>query len=591
MKSSVKKGALIKLLRYLKKETLPIIAVIVFSIAAVVTTVYATTFLRTLTNMINDAALAAEESALSMSELLDFHEVSRLCYILLGLYAGSIVCGFLQSFLMTGIVQRITYRLRADISAKINKLPLRYFDSRKIGDTMSRVTNDVDTVAQSLTSAVSTTVSSVVQIVFVGVMMFVTNWQMGLTSLVSVPLSAVLAIVIMKVSQKFFVRQQKILGELNGKAEESYSGLLLIKAFGQEERIQKEFEKTNAQLQKAMYRANALSGLAHPLSNFANKIGYVAVCVVGGVLVASGGVDLGALAAFLIYINLFQQPISQLAQVVNVFQQASAASGRVFEVLESEEQPDEGEKEKHLTPESVQGNVAFRGVKFGYEAGKTIIKNFNAEVKAGQKVAIVGPTGAGKTTLVNLLMRFYETDEGEITIDGVPIQELPRENVRDCFSMVLQDTWLFEGTLRENLVYTGNVTDEEIQAALSAANLTHFVNSLANGLDTPLNGEELSGGQKQLITIARAMLSHAPMMILDEATSNVDTSTEEAIQKAMDALTEGKTSFVIAHRLSTIKNADVIFVLKDGDIIEQGNHEILLKQNGFYAELYNSQFE
>lgn len=590
MKSSAKKGALVKLLHYLKKETLPIIAVMVFSIAAVVTTVYATTFLRTLTNMINNAAQAAKGSELSMSEVLDFIQVSYLCYILVGLYASSIVCGFLQSFLMTGVVQRLTYRLRADISAKINKLPLRYFDSRKIGDTMSRVTNDVDTVAQSLTSALSTTVSSVLQIVFVGVMMFVTNWQMGLTSLISVPLSAVLAIVVMKVSQKFFVRQQKILGELNGKAEESYSGLLLIKAFGQEERVRKEFEQTNTHLQKAMYRANALSGLAHPLSGFMNKLGYVAVCVVGGILVSRGGVDLGALAAFLIYINLFQQPISQLAQVVNVFQQASAASGRVFEVLESEEQPDESKKEKIHIPETVQGNVAFRGVKFGYEEGKTIINDFNAEVKAGQKVAIVGPTGAGKTTLVNLLMRFYETNEGEITIDGVPISELSRENVRNCFSMVLQDTWLFEGTLRENLVYTGNTTDEEIQAALSAANLTHFVGGLANGLDTHLNGEELSSGQKQLITIARAMLSNAPMMILDEATSNVDTSTEEMIQKAMDALTEGKTSFVIAHRLSTIKNADLILVLKDGDIIEQGTHETLLRKNEFYAELYNSQF-
>ncbi len=583
-----KRSALLKLFKYVKREIAPIIICLILSIASVVLAVYATTLLRTLTNFINDAAADAAETSLPMGEVLDFKEVSRLCLSLVGMYAGSIVFGFLQSFFMAGIIQRVSYRLRSNISQKINELPLNYFDSHKTGDIMSRVTNDVDTVAQSLSSAVSTTVTSVVQLILVAVMMFITSWQMGLTTLVSVPLSTVAAIVVMKVSHKHFKRQQKILGELNGNAEEAYSGLSVIHAFGQEEKFINEFNKTNKQLKKAMFQANTLSALTHPISNFINKLGYVAVCVVGGILVSGAGVDLGALAAFLIYVNLFQQPLSSLAQTMNVFQQASAAADRVFEFLDEEEQEDESAKTARIT--EVTGKVEFKNVKFGYTEDKIVIKNFNAVIQPGQKVAIVGPTGAGKTTLVNLLMRFYETNEGEILIDGVPIKDMPRGKVRSLFSMVLQDTWLFDGTVRDNIAYTTGATDEEIQKAVAEAGLSHFVNGLPDGLDTVLDGDSLSAGQKQLITIARAIVQNAPLMILDEATSNVDTSTEELIQEVMDVLSKGKTSFVIAHRLSTIKNADLILVLKDGDIIEQGNHEQLLAQNGFYANLYNSQF-
>lgn len=583
-----KKGALIKLSKYVKKEIAPIICCLILSIGSVVLAVYATTLLRTLTNLINDAASEAALTSLAMKEVLNFSEVSRLCLYLLGMYAGSIICGFLQSFLMAGIIQRVSCRLRNDISEKINVLPLNYFDTRKTGDIMSRVTNDVDTIAQSLSSAVSTTVSSAVQIILVAVMMFITSRQMGLTTVVTVPLSAVAAVIVMKFTQKHFKKQQKILGELNGKAEEAYSGIGTVHAFGQEDKFIKDFNQTNRQLKKAMFKANALSALTHPVSTFINKLGYVAVCVVGGILVSQNGVDLGALAAFLIYVNLFQQPLSSLAQTMNVFQQASAATGRVFEFLEEQEQEDESAKTALIS--GAIGNVEFKHVNFGYLPDKTIIGDFNAQIKAGQKVAIVGPTGAGKTTLVNLLMRFYELNGGEIIIDGVPISEIKRENLREQFSMVLQDTWLFDGTLRENIAYTTGATDEEIQTAVKAAGLSHFVNSLPQGLDTPINADGLSAGQKQLITIARAMVQNSPMMILDEATSNVDTSTEEVIQEAMDVLSKDKTSFVIAHRLSTIKNADLILVLKDGDIIEQGSHETLLARNGFYANLYNSQF-
>ena len=584
----MKKNVLFKLFRYLKKEIIPVLLTIILSVGSVVCTLIATLILRELTNTINDAALLAAESSLPMKEVLNMGEINRICFSLVGVYAASIISGFLQAFFMAGIVQRVSYRIRAEISSKINKLPLRYFDKGQVGDTLSRVTNDVDMLAQSLSSAVATTVSSVVQLILVAVMMFVTSWQMALTAIVAVPLSAVVAVVVMMVSHKYFVRQQKILGELNGKAEETYSGLALVKAYGQETRFAKDFENTNEELRKAMYKANTLSQLGHPISTFINKLGYVAVCVVGGILVSGGGTDLGALAAFLIYINLFQQPLQQLAQIMNVFQQASAAATRVFEFLEAEEQLEE-HASGTLSSGMVQGNVVFDHVKFGYDEGKIIIKDFNATVKAGQKVAIVGPTGAGKTTLVNLLMRFYES-EGDIRIDGISIKQMTHENVRDLFSMVLQDTWLFEGTVRENIAYTKSATDDEIMQAVKAANLTHFVRGLPEGLDTKLDEEGLSGGQKQLLTIARAMVQNSPMMILDEATSNVDTGTEEAIQKAMDALTEGRTSFVIAHRLSTIKNADIIFVLKDGDVIEQGNHVELLARKGFYAELYNSQF-
>lgn len=586
-----KRGKIIKLFRYLKPETFACTTALILSTLAVVSTVIATMQLRTLTNIINDAAQAAMQGVLDIGEVLHMEEITRVCFRLVALYLTGVVASFLQAYLLTGVIQRISYRIRADISRKMDRLPLSYFDARLIGDVLSCITNDVDTLAQSLSNVLSTTVSSLIQIILVAVVMFVTSWHMALTTLISLPFATAFSFVIMFFSSRYFLQQQVVLGELNGRVEEFFSGLQVIRGFGEEVRFASVFSDVNNRLAKSMYRANVISGLTYPISNFINKLSYVTVCVIGGILVSGGRIDLGALAVFLVYINLFQQPVSGLAQTVNVFLQASAAATRVFDFLESKEQPEEENKRALLSATDARGEVEFRHIRFGYDPAKPIIKDFSAHVKAGQKVAIVGPTGAGKTTLVNLLMRFYEVDSGEIIVDGVSLQEMKREDVRALFAMVLQDTWLFEGTLRENIVYTGSADEQKLQEILHSACLTHFVEGAAQGLDSYLHSDKLSGGQKQLLTIARAMLSDAPMMILDEATSNVDTFTEEAIQCAMDALTKGRTSFVIAHRLSTIKNADIIFVLKEGDIVEQGNHKELLAKGGFYAELYNSQFE
>ena len=594
MKNKVKSNSsLTKLFRYVRNEMLPMIVAIVLSIATVGLTIAATFVLKNLTNYISDAAKTAiDNPSIAMSSVLSMREVAKLCGGLVAIYVVAVACNFLQSFIMTGVNNRISQRLRNELSRKINRLPLSYFESRKIGDTMSVVANDVDTVTQSLNSAISTTVSSAVQIVLVIAIMFFTSWQMSLTAVATVPLSMVIMLVVVKISQKYFKQQQANLGKVNGTAEECYSGLVIIKAFACEHWAKNKFEKENSSLQKAMFSANAISSLSHPFSTFISKLGYVAVCVVGGVLISQNLTDIGSLAAFLIYINLFQQPLGQIAQIANVFQTMSASSTRIFDLLDAPEQSNEQDKQQLLLPADVKGKVEFKNVKFSYKQDLPVIKDFTATVEPGQKVAIVGPTGAGKTTLVNLLMRFYELNEGDILIDGVSIKEMPRESVRALFSMVLQDTWLFDGTIKENLQYTtDNITDEQILDALKAANLDHYVEGLADGIYSQIDSaKDLSGGQRQLLTIARAMLQNSPMMILDEATSNVDTRTEESIQSAMDTLTQGRTSFVIAHRLSTIQNADLILVLKDGDIIEKGNHETLLAQNGFYAQLYNSQF-
>ncbi|MGN0814813.1 MAG: ABC transporter ATP-binding protein [Candidatus Coproplasma sp.] len=583
-----RRGTFSRLLRYGKRYSVLLVLVMMLCIISVCLTVFGTTHMRDLTNYINDAATSG---AASIGEVLELSVIARLCGTLIAMYVGAALCNFLQSFLMTSVTQGVSKNLRSDLADKTNRLPISYFDSHKTGDTLSRVTNDIDTVAQSLQTAVSTTVSSVVQIVLVVTVMFVTNWQMSLTALATVPLSLLLMLLVVKVSQRYFKRQQTELGVLNGNAEECYSGMEVIRAFNAQSRVTEKFGAQNEKLKRAMRKANILSGITHPLTTFVSKLGYVAICVVGGILMAQGRTDLGALAAFLLYINLFQSPISSLGQTVSSFQQASAASDRVFEYLDAKEQESEQEKRAYLAPESVKGDVEFRNVKFGYSPEKTIIHGFNAEIKAGQKVAIVGPTGAGKTTLVNLLMRFYESDSGEILVDGVPLSSLKRENVRELFSMVLQDTWLFDGTVKENIIFSEeNVTEERLKEAEKQAQIRKYIQTLPDGEDSPVSDDGLSGGQKQLLTIARAMLKDSPMMILDEATSNVDTATEAAIQRAMDNLTKNKTSFVIAHRLSTIKNADLILVLKDGDVIEQGNHDTLIKQNGFYAELYNSQF-
>lgn len=583
-----KRSAFTKLFRYCKRHYFALACVIVLSVAGVFLTVYATTFLSELTDYISAAAREAENGH-TMSEVIDMGNVARLCGWLLSMYAGSAVCTYVQAYLMAGINQKIALRLRTDIADKISLLPMRYFDSHPTGDTLSRVTNDVDTVAQSMNASIATAITAVAQIVIVVIMMFATNWQMTLTAFATVPLSLLVLLFVVRVSQKHFHAQQAELGALNGQAEEYYSALELLRAYNAEDRAIKNFEAQNEKLKNAMYKANVLSGISHPLTTFISKLGYVAICVVGGVLMASGGTSLGELAAFLIYINLFQSPISQLGQVAAQFQSAAAAAGRVFEFLEETEEPRENATSA-IEPQTVRGDVEFRHVKFGYDPEKTVIHDFSAKIKAGQKVAIVGPTGAGKTTLVNLLMRFYEC-EGDILIDGERTKDMTRENVRELFSMVLQDAWVFEGTLKENIVYCKeDVSEEKLREAVIAAGIYHLVSTLPQGGDTIINESSLSGGQKQLITIARAMVDDAPMLILDEATSNVDTRTERLIQHAMDALTEGRTSFVIAHRLSTIQNAGLILVLDHGDIVEQGTHEELLQKGGFYAKLYNSQF-
>lgn len=569
-----------KLAVYMSRYLIPVIISLVFTIGATLISIFAPQILSDLVNVITGGIP------------IDMNELARFAVILIVFYVSNALCTYVSGFIMTTVSQRLCRGLRSEISQKINKVPLKYFDSHAYGDTLSRVTNDVDTIGNSMQQAVSMVVQSVCMLIGVLIAMFVSCWQLALTVLIIVPFMAILLMVIMKFSQPQFRKQQDELAVLNGKVEENYSGQLVIKAFNAEKRTGGDFGKTNKRLKKSTFLSQALSGIMQPAMTFISYFAYAAVCVVAGILISTpeSGVTFGTLSAFLVYVNLFQSPLSQIAQAANVLQSAAAASGRVFAFLGEEELEDESGKERKLT-EGVRGEVEFKHVKFGYNDDRVIIPNFSAKVQPGWKVAIVGPTGAGKTTMVNLLMRFYEVNSGDITIDGVSIKDMPREEVHDLFGMVLQDTWMFEGTLRENIVYSEQATDEEIKKACDAAGITHYISTQPGGLDHYVeNGDEISGGQKQLITIARAMIENAPMLILDEATSNVDTRTEEIIQTAMDNLTRGRTSFVIAHRLSTIKNADLILVMRDGNIVEQGKHEELLAQNGFYASLYNSQF-
>ena len=575
-----------KLVVFMRPYYIPVLVSLVFTIGATILSIFAPQILADLVNVI---------TASFGGGLIDMTELEKFALILVVFYACNALCTYVSSFIMTTVSQKMSRALRTQISEKINRVPLRYFDSHPYGDTLSRVTNDVDTIGNSMQQSVSMVVQSVCMFVGVLIAMFVSCWQLALTVLIIVPFMAVLLFVIMKFSQPQFRKQQDELAVLNGKVEENYSGQLVIKAFNAEKRTGEDFEATNKRLRKSTFLSQALSGIMQPAMSFISYFAYAAVCVVAGLMIATpgSGVDYGMLSAFLVYVNLFQSPLSQIAQAANVLQSAAAASGRVFEFLEEEELSDESGKTAYLPADKVRGDVVFEHVRFGYDPGRVIIHDFSAEAKAGQKVAIVGPTGAGKTTMVNLLMRFYEVNGGCIKIDGIPTGELTRENVHDLFCMVLQDTWLFDGTIRENVVYSKqNVTDEEVVRACKAVGLHHFIMTLPKGYDTVLDDKaNLSAGQKQLVTIARAMIENAPMLILDEATSSVDTRTEVLIQQAMDRLTVGRTSFIIAHRLSTIKNADLILVMKDGDIIEKGNHEQLLARNGFYAELYNSQFE
>ena len=530
---------------------------------------------------------------LDLSRRPEFHfdAVWRVVSLLIGLYILSAIFRYIQTWLMTQVTQTVTFRMRRQLSDKINRLPLSYFDKQTYGEVLSRVTNDVDTISQTLNQSLSQIVSSTVMVLGILVMMFSISWQMSLVALLVLPLAGGVVTLIAKSSQKQFLRQQTQLGELNGHIEEMYGGHQVMRVFNGQKKSLTKFSRINNQLQESAWKAQFLSGLIYPIMNFIGNIGYVIMAILGGWLAINGRLKIGDIQAFIQYIDQFNQPLVQVANIANVLQSTAAAAERVFEFLDEPEEQAEGKDLVKLT--HVKGEVEFDNVVFGYKPDQTIIKGLSAHIKPGQRVAIVGPTGAGKTTLVNLLMRFYEINSGAIKIDGVNIADMKRSDVRQLFGMVLQDTWLFNGTIRQNLLY-GNpaASEEEMVAAAKEAHVDHFVRSLPGGYDMML-GEEatnISQGEKQLLTIARAMLARTPMLILDEATSSVDTRTEVLIQKAMDKLMQGKTSFVIAHRLSTIRDADLILVVRDGNIIEQGKHDELLQQNGFYAELYNSQF-
>ena len=570
-----------ELISYAKKYVPAVIVAIICAMAATIISLIGPDILSKITDIITQG----------LRTRVDTDKVSRLCIFILSLYGISWVLNFSQHFIMATVTQKLSKGLRTDIIEKTNRLPLSYFDKMSYGDVLSRITNDIDTIGMTLNQSIGMLVANVTLFIGSLFMMFITNYIMAFTAVLTTILGFILMSVIMKKSQRHFTRQQRHLGAINGHVEEIYSGHIVVKAFNAEDSSKAEFERINRHLRDSSFKASALSGMMQPIMTFIGNLGYVAVCIVGAVLALNDIISFGVIVAFMIYVRLFTNPLSQIAQAFTSMQSTAAASERVFEYLNANELSDESHKTKKLT--NVKGDVEFKNVKFGYTKDRTIINDFSVKVKAGQKVAIVGPTGAGKTTLVNLLMRFYEVNSGDILIDNVPIDTLTRENVHELFCMVLQDTWLFEGTVRENLVYSKeNVSDEELERACKAVGIHHFIRTLPKGYDTVLDDKTaISSGQKQQLTIARAMIENAPLLILDEATSSVDTRTERIIQKAMDELTKNRTSFVIAHRLSTIKNSDLILVLKDGDIDSVGTHEELLEQGGFYAELYNSQFE
>lgn len=522
---------------------------------------------------------------------IDLDAVKKIGFTLVAFYVCSAILSMLQQLITVWVTQNVTKSLRKDIAAKINRLPMSYYNKTSTGDVLSRVTNDVDLISQSLNQSIGNLIHAITLFLGSLVMMLITNVIMALTAVVATVIGFILMILITKRSQKYFSKQQKSLGALNGHIEEIYSGHTVVKAYNGEKQAKETFDRLNGELRSSAVRAQSMAGMMNPLMTFIGNLGYVAVCVVGALLTMNGKTGFEVIVAFMMYVRFFTQPLSQMAQAVQTLQSAAAAGERVFEFLEADEMSDESNKKQHLL--SAEGCVDFDHVKFGYDSDKVIIHDFSAHAKPGQKIAIVGPTGAGKTTLVNLLMRFYEIQDGSIKIDGISTADLRREDVHSQFCMVLQDTWLFEGTVRENLIYcTKNVSNEQVEKACRAVGLEHFIQTLPEGYDTVLNDKiSLSQGQKPQFTIARAMIANRPMLILDEATSSVDTRTERKIQEAMDQLMKNRTSFVIAHRLSTIKNSDLILVLKDGDIIEQGTHQELMQKDGFYSELYNSQFE
>lgn len=579
-----------KLIKYCKDYIAVFIVAVICASIGTVLTLIGPDKLSEMTDVITAGIIP--DAANMTKQSIDMEKITQIGLTLVFFYTASFVLSAIQGIIVATVTQRISKRMRSDISKKINRLPMWYYNRTTTGDVLSRVTNDVDTIGQSLNMSIGNLITSI--ILFFGslFMMLITNGWMTITAVVSCLLGFLLMFLITGRSQKYFSRQQKHLGKLNGHIEEMYAGHTVVKAYNGEDEAQKIFDEMNEKLCESGFKAQCLAGLMQPIMVFIGNLGYVAVCVVGGAMALDGKIGFGVIVAFMMYVRYFTQPLSQIAQSVQSLQSAAAAGERIFEFLEAEEMTEESENSK--APKKVSGLVEFDHIRFGYEdSDETVIKDFSAKALPGQKVAIVGPTGAGKTTLVNLLMRFNEIQSGEIRIDGISTGTMTREEVHDMFCMVLQDTWIFEGTVRENLVYnTKDVWEEKIEEACKAVGLHHFIRTLPNGYDTILNDQvSLSQGQKQQLTIARAMIADKPMLILDEATSSVDTRTEHQIQEAMDKLMENRTSFVIAHRLSTIKNSDLILVIKDGDIIESGNHDELLKKNGFYAELYNSQFE
>ncbi|MGW9909430.1 ABC transporter ATP-binding protein [Streptococcus sp. 151470009-6] len=559
---------------------LPLLVAVVAAVCSSIITVYGPTKIKEITNLISDGLMTG----------IDLEAVSSIASFLVILYVLGIILNYTQAYIFSTSIQHFSQRLRKAIAEKINRLPLGYFDRHSQGDTLSRVTNDVDTAAQSLNQSLGTVISASFLLIAVLITMFDMNWILALVTVVSTLIGFVFVSVFMGKSQGFFKSQQQDLAAVNGYVEEMYSGHNVVTSYNAIESTKEEFAKLNHRLYDSIWKSQFISGIMMPIMIFIGNFSYVLVIIVGAALALNGHISIGIIVAFMAYVRIFSQPLSQIAQGITSLQQASAAMGRVFEFLDEEEMADESHKDRQLS--NMKGEVVFDQVSFGYTPERTIIHDFSATAHAGQKIAIVGPTGAGKTTIVNLLMKFYEIDKGSIRIDGVDTKAMKRSEVHDAFSMVLQDTWLFEGTIRDNLIYnqTG-ISDERMMEASKAVGIHHFIMTLPDGYDTILDDTvTLSVGQKQLLTIARALLKDAPLLILDEATSSVDTRTEELIQKAMDRLIEGRTSFVIAHRLSTIRNADLILVMKDGNIIEQGNHEELMAQGGFYADLYNSQF-
>ena len=584
------KGTMKKLMEYLKPYRIAMILVFILAIGSTAFSIVGPKLLGKATTEIFNGLISKVTSSGNGS--IDFGYIGKIAIGLVALYIVSTILSFIQGFVMSGIAQKVSYNLRKEISKKINRMPLKYFDKTTHGEVLSRITNDVDTVNTTLNQSLSQIITSVTMLIGVIVMMLSISWEMTLGSVLILPIAMGLIMLVVKKSQKYFMDQQEYLGHVNGNVEETFSGHNIMKAFNREEETIEEFNKLNETLYKSAWKSQFLSGMMMPIMTFIGNLGYVLVTILGGWLAVLEKITVGDIVAFVQYIRTFMQPISQAGQIANVLQSTAAAAERVFEFLEEEEEVDD--VTEGVNPKDVEGAVEFKNVHFGYNEDKIIINDFSAKIKPGQRVAIVGPTGAGKTTIVKLLMRFYELNGGAIEIDGHNIKDFTRDNLRELFGMVLQDTWLYNGSIKENIRYGRlDATDEEIIEAAKLAHVDHFVRALPHGYDMELNEEasNISQGQKQLLTIARAILADPKILILDEATSSVDTRTEVLIQKAMDNLMEGRTSFVIAHRLSTIRDADLILVMKDGDIIEQGNHEELLKANGFYADLYNSQFE